>query len=379
MGEWIQMRLRRWILTALFVSTVYAQGTLVNGSRTITGTVNYCTDAGASDAYTCNLSPAITAYVSGACYRFKANTANTGTATLALNGLSALTIYKLNGGITTTLADNDIRAQQVVEVCYDGTNLQMQSQVGNAPAATNYQTVKVGGSAQTQRAAVNLIAGTNVTITPADDAGNNETDVTIAASGSGGSPVNAVYWPLPVFPSDINTVVAGAAGYGTCHAFTHTFTLTSGGVGFRVNTASGTSCTGGVCGFLALIYDSTKTLIASTEAGYSGHGTSTKNINTTGYKELDWSSGSAVSAGTLTLTPGRYYICTTSDSTALYLAGFNGVYYTDLDHSPNSDQHGYKAGISTGNGASITGAASWSGTLTRSGNGEEFVQIKFVP
>lgn len=38
----------------------------------------YCADAGASDTYACNLSPAITAYVTGTRYVFKANTANTG-------------------------------------------------------------------------------------------------------------------------------------------------------------------------------------------------------------------------------------------------------------------------------------------------------------
>jgi hypothetical protein len=46
-----------------------------------------------------------------------------------------------------------------------------------------YQTVAVGGTDQTQRAKVNLIAGTNVTITPADNSGSGRTDVTIAASG----------------------------------------------------------------------------------------------------------------------------------------------------------------------------------------------------
>lgn len=91
----------------------------------------FAADAGASDTYAATLSPAITAYVTGARYRFKANTANTGAATLNLNGLGAKTIVKLAGGITTALADNDIRAGQWVEVVYDGTNLQMLSQIGN--------------------------------------------------------------------------------------------------------------------------------------------------------------------------------------------------------------------------------------------------------
>ena len=92
-----------------------------------------CTDGGSTDAYACNLSPAIPGYRIGVHYRFKANTANTGAATINLNGRGAKTIKKVIGGITTDLADNDIRAGQWVDVVYDGTNMQMQSMLGNAP------------------------------------------------------------------------------------------------------------------------------------------------------------------------------------------------------------------------------------------------------
>jgi hypothetical protein len=95
-----------------------------------------CTDAGANDTYTCSLSPAITAYATGAHYRFKAATANTGAATLNLNSLGAKTIKKAAGGVTTDLSDNDIRAGQWVDLVYDGTNMQMQSTLGNAASAT---------------------------------------------------------------------------------------------------------------------------------------------------------------------------------------------------------------------------------------------------
>jgi hypothetical protein len=98
------------------------------------GASAYCADAGSTDTYACTLTPPITAYTIGAHYFFKANTANTGAATLALNGIaSPLTIKKPVGGVTTDLVDNDIRAGQIVEVVYDGTNFQMVSQLGNAP------------------------------------------------------------------------------------------------------------------------------------------------------------------------------------------------------------------------------------------------------
>ena len=93
----------------------------------------FAADAGANDTYAITLVPAITAYVTGAKYRFKANTANTGAATLNINALGAKTIKKVAGGITTDLDTNDIRAGQWVEVTYDGTNMQMLSESGNAP------------------------------------------------------------------------------------------------------------------------------------------------------------------------------------------------------------------------------------------------------
>lgn len=102
----------------------------------ISQAADFAADAGASDTYVATLSPAITAYVTGVSYRFKANTANTGAATINFNSLGAKTIVKLQGAITTTLADNDIRAGQWIECVYDGTNMQMQTQLGNAPSAS---------------------------------------------------------------------------------------------------------------------------------------------------------------------------------------------------------------------------------------------------
>lgn len=94
----------------------------------------FAADAGANDTYTATLSPVPAALVTGEHYRFKANTANTGACTINFNGLGAKTIKKATGGITTDLADNDIRAGQWIDVVYDGTNMQMQSLLGNATA-----------------------------------------------------------------------------------------------------------------------------------------------------------------------------------------------------------------------------------------------------
>jgi hypothetical protein len=55
----------------------------------------YATSTGAVNTYAITLSPAPTAYVAGQKFTFKANLANTGTATLNVNGLGAKTIKKL--------------------------------------------------------------------------------------------------------------------------------------------------------------------------------------------------------------------------------------------------------------------------------------------
>ena len=95
-----------------------------------------CSDAGSTDAYACNLPVALSGYTTGQRYLFKANTANTGAATINFNSLGAVTIKKVAGGITTDLADNDIRAGQWVLLLYDGTNMQMASNLGNALGRT---------------------------------------------------------------------------------------------------------------------------------------------------------------------------------------------------------------------------------------------------
>jgi hypothetical protein len=87
-----------------------------------------------TDSYACNLYVAPTAYVNQREYAFTADVANTGGATVNIHGLGVKTIVKVQGGVTTALDTNDIRPGQIVVVRYDGTNMQMVSQLGNAPS-----------------------------------------------------------------------------------------------------------------------------------------------------------------------------------------------------------------------------------------------------
>jgi hypothetical protein len=113
-------------------------------------------DAGASDTYVVTLSPVPAAYVTGQHYRFKANTANTGACTVNFNGLGAKTIKKAAGGITTDLADNEIRAGQWVDLVYDGTNMQMVSPSGDAVTKTYADALVAGGAGPTGAAGGDL-------------------------------------------------------------------------------------------------------------------------------------------------------------------------------------------------------------------------------
>lgn len=77
------------------------------------------TTGGTATAYTISLSPAITAYVAGMQFRFIAHAVNTGTATLAVNGLTA---YQINRNSSTIAAKaGDIPVGTIVTVVFDTT------------------------------------------------------------------------------------------------------------------------------------------------------------------------------------------------------------------------------------------------------------------
>jgi hypothetical protein len=97
------------------------------------GSIVYAADSVGTDAYAVTLSPVPAAYTTGMTVTFKAGTANTGAATLNINSLGAKSIKKNND---VDLADSDIEVGQMVTVCYDGTNFQMQSQKANSDVTT---------------------------------------------------------------------------------------------------------------------------------------------------------------------------------------------------------------------------------------------------
>ena len=91
----------------------------------------YAADAESTDTYVITLTPAISAYATGQIFTFKANTANTGAATLNVNSKGAKTIKKLHD---QDLENNDIESGSIVTVVYDGTNMQLQTPQATLPS-----------------------------------------------------------------------------------------------------------------------------------------------------------------------------------------------------------------------------------------------------
>ena len=177
----------------------------------------YAADAGANDTYVITLSPVPTSYTNGMVVHFKANTINTGAATLNVNSLGAKTIVK---GVSTTLANNDILAGQFVTVIYDGTNFVLQNPVGVnnlAPALGTWASATQG--ADTQAATDGFIVGyatipqgnTNTTTIKTDSA--STPTVVRVQLGDSSSPAPAHTFPImtPVKKNDYYNITVGAS------------------------------------------------------------------------------------------------------------------------------------------------------------------------
>lgn len=144
-----------------------------------------------TDTYTATLSPAITSYVNGQRVYLKFTNANTGAATINLNGLGAKSIKKSGG---TDLAAGDISANQILCLVYDGTNFQVVGGGGGGTSLTDPLLFK---------GAIDCSANPNY---PAADAGDTY-KVSVAGKIGGGSGPN-----VEVGDTLICTVDASASG-----------------------------------------------------------------------------------------------------------------------------------------------------------------------
>lgn len=97
------------------------------------------TTGGTSTAFTVTATPTITALTTGARYAFKANAANGAAATLKIDGTAATTMQRQG----TALAGNEFKANDIIEVFYDGTNFQIIN-IAEAPLFVDRTNNRVG-------------------------------------------------------------------------------------------------------------------------------------------------------------------------------------------------------------------------------------------
>lgn len=114
------------------------------------GSLVYAASAAGTDTYAVTLAPVPTAYVNGMVVNFKTDVANTGAATLNVNGLGAVSITKTNG---TALATGDIGATHIATVVYNSTGptFQLQSPVANS--VSGIVPLSLGGTSKALTAA----------------------------------------------------------------------------------------------------------------------------------------------------------------------------------------------------------------------------------
>jgi hypothetical protein len=105
-------------------STLTSLGNYTAGA-VVSGTTAYCADGGSSDTYSCT-NPAVVESagpLTGALYQFRANTVNTGAASINFSVGGAKFIKKFQAGTKVDLATGDIPAGSTALVTYDGTDM----------------------------------------------------------------------------------------------------------------------------------------------------------------------------------------------------------------------------------------------------------------
>jgi hypothetical protein len=120
-----------------------ANGLSTNSSSQLTASTAHnqsviaaCATTNSGNAYSCTTSPNFTP-AAGDQVLVDFNAANTGSATLNVNGAGAVTLYKW--GNTATLVSGDIQAGHYIRATYDGSHWQLEGQLGNTNlAGTGY-------------------------------------------------------------------------------------------------------------------------------------------------------------------------------------------------------------------------------------------------
>ena len=168
-------------ITALADGTAHTDG-INAGQIQDGGLVFQASDTGSADAYAIALTPAVTAYVAGQEFNFKAGATSTGASTLNVNGLGTKNIKKRND---QAIAAGDIEEDAIIKVLYDGTSFQMISQVGTS-GMTSFTLTGDSGSNQSiaDGNTLDVAGGTGIdTVVGATDTVTVSVDSTIKKVG----------------------------------------------------------------------------------------------------------------------------------------------------------------------------------------------------
>lgn len=145
----------------------------------------YCVDGGGANTIELTAATSATALpttlVAGQLYRFPVNTLNTGAVTVAVDAIAGTKALTKQG--TLALVAGDLRAGQVAEILYDGTQFQLLS-AGGQPAAERFvETESADGLAYTATFAPTVTALTTGAAVTVKWNITNTGAVTLAANG----------------------------------------------------------------------------------------------------------------------------------------------------------------------------------------------------
>lgn len=228
------------------------------------GGSNYCAPSGASTTtYTCNLTPALTAYSAGLVIAVKPDVTNTASSTLNANSLGAKTIQKLSSGALTNLSSGDFVAGVVYLLRYNGTVFIIDPGIasggtssGNAPTVTKTSTARLdisSGVWTTGNAIQWSVSASNVVITVGPSSsgtcylyGDSAGSVIVQCPTAGGITAtctgcnfqNVTTPAIAVGAIQLASITFTTGGWGTLTD------LRSSMIGFGVTAGDGIVCTG---------------------------------------------------------------------------------------------------------------------------------------